>query len=85
METIIGFAAGYLAGSKDGPDGLRRLRTTLRDILTSTETRRLTREALTIAEGIARQVTAGRTLSGTVESVTDMLTQRSAISPDRAA
>lgn len=64
METLIGFAAGYLVGSKDGPDGLRRLRSSLEAILTSTETKRLTREALTLAEGIARQVSSRRALSG---------------------
>jgi hypothetical protein len=26
METIIGFAAGYLAGTKDGGQGLERIK-----------------------------------------------------------
>jgi hypothetical protein len=63
METIIGFAAGYLVGSKDGPDGLRRLRASLEAILTSKETKRLTSQALTLAGGIARQVSSGRALA----------------------
>ena len=29
METIIGFVAGYLVGTREGKDGLERLKTSL--------------------------------------------------------
>ena len=37
METLVGFVAGYLAGCKDGPDGLARLRSSAQAILKSAE------------------------------------------------
>ncbi len=55
METIIGFAAGYLAGAQDGRAGLRRLKTSAAAIAKSPEVRRLASQGLTIASGILRQ------------------------------
>ncbi len=52
METIIGFAAGYLAGTKDGKDGLKRIRSSVRDIYQSAEARRLAAEAVAVAGAI---------------------------------
>ena len=49
METIIGFAAGYLTGTKDGGQGLERMKSSLRDIAQSQEARRLASEAVTMA------------------------------------
>jgi len=49
METVIGFAAGYLAGTKDGRQGLERIKSSLRDIARSKEARRLASEAVTMA------------------------------------
>jgi len=45
METIIGFVAGYLAGSREGRAGLDRLRTSWHAIRTSPEVRKLASEA----------------------------------------
>ena len=45
METIMGFVAGYLAGSQDGKDGVERIRTSLIAIKDSAEVRRLAGEA----------------------------------------
>lgn len=52
METIIGFAAGYLAGTRDGKDGLERLRSNVRDIYRSAEARRLAAQAVAAAGAI---------------------------------
>lgn len=52
METIIGFAAGYLAGTKAGRDGLERMRSTVRAIAQSPEARRLATEAVTVGSAI---------------------------------
>jgi hypothetical protein len=79
METILGFVAGYLAGSRDGKDGAKRLRESFEAIISSPEVRRMAGEAMTVAESAARRATAGRSfgsLSDTVGTVTDMLAHR---------
>jgi hypothetical protein len=79
METLIGFVAGYLAGCKDGPDGVKRLRATAQAIMKSDEVERLTAEAMSFAEVAVRRAASGRRLtglSGTVGTVTDMLVHR---------
>ncbi|HEX9066440.1 MAG TPA: hypothetical protein VF843_15130, partial [Streptosporangiaceae bacterium] len=48
----IGFAAGYLTGTKAGKDGLERMRSSVRAIAQSAEARRLATEAVTIASAI---------------------------------
>jgi hypothetical protein len=84
METLIGFVAGYIAGCKDGPDGVKRLRAAAADIWNSGEVKRLAGEAMSFAEGLTRDVLAGRGasghrlggLSGAVGSVTEALAHR---------
>ena len=69
METLIGFVFGYIAGCKDGPDGVKRL----------------TVEAVSFAEVAMRRAASGRGLSGlsgTVGAVTDALVHR-ASAPDK--
>lgn len=85
METLIGFVFGYIAGCKDGPDGVKRLRTTAEAILSSDEVKRLTVDAVSFAEVAMRRAASGRGLSGlsgTVGAVTDALVHR-ASAPDK--
>jgi len=73
--------AGYLAGCKDGQDGVKRLRASAEAILNSDEVKRLTAEAISYAEVAMRRAASGRSLtglSGTVGTVTDMLVHRAA-------
>jgi hypothetical protein len=77
METIMGFVAGYLVGTREGRDGLERLRTSWRSIRNSPEARRLATEALTTAQAVVKRASAGA-LGTTVEGVTDMLARRAA-------
>ena len=76
METLVGFVAGYLAGCQDGQDGLKRLRASVEAIMKSDETKRVAAEAMNFAEVIVRRAASGRSLSGTVGSVTEMLVHR---------
>jgi hypothetical protein len=78
METILGFVAGYLVGTREGKDGLERLRSSWRSIRTSPEVRRLAVEAVTFAEAAVRQSSGGGglRLGGAVGNVTDMLVKR---------
>jgi len=79
METIIGFVAGYITGCQDGPDGVKRLRATAAEIVSSDEVKRLMAEAMSVAGAVVSRAASGRglgTLSGTVEGVTDMLMHR---------
>jgi hypothetical protein len=59
METIIGFVAGYLVGSREGKAGPERLKTSWHAIRTSPEVRRLAADALTVAEQVVRRAPAG--------------------------
>jgi hypothetical protein len=79
METLIGFVAGYIAGCQDGPDGIKRLRSTVEAIVKSDEVKRLTAEAMSFAEVAVRRTAPGRSLTGlsqTFGTVTDMLVHR---------
>ena len=82
METIVGFVAGYLVGTREGRDGLERLRASWHSIRTSPEVRKLAGEAVTMAEMMVRRapgrgkITGLGSLSGAVSEVTDMLVRR---------
>lgn len=89
METLIGFVAGYLAGCKDGQNGVKRLRASADAIMNSGEFRRLTGAAMSFAEVAVRRAASGRRLtglSGTVGTATGMLLRRaSALGKDPRA
>ena len=76
METIVGFVVGYLVGTREGKDGLDRLRSSWHSIRTSPEVRRLAGEAVSMAEMAVRQVSGRGSFGGTVGDVTDMLIRR---------
>jgi len=65
METIIGFVAGYLVGSREGKAGLERLKTSWNAIRSSPEVRKLATDAITMAEQVVRRAPAGG-ISGTI-------------------
>ncbi len=85
METLFGFVAGYLAGCNDGRDGLKKLRASVEAIMKSDEAKRIAAEALSVAELTMRRAASGRSLSGTVSTVTDVLMQRAQAIGNRAA
>lgn len=88
METIIGFIAGYLVGSREGRAGLQRLRESVDAIRHSPEVRRLAGEAVTVAGSIAQQASS-RGLSGlggnAVRTVIDRATADASRASTRAA
>ncbi len=65
METIIGFVAGYLAGSREGKAGLERLKTSWQAITSSPEVRKLAADAIVLAEQLVKRAPAGG-ISGAV-------------------
>ena len=75
METIIGFLAGYVAGSREGKEGLERLRSSARAIINSPEVRRLAGEALSLAEQVTERTTA-RGLGAVGGNIARTLTER---------
>jgi hypothetical protein len=75
METIIGFAAGYLVGSKEGKAGLDRLRSSVEAIAKSPETRRMAGQAMSFASVLAKQASA-RGLTTTASGVADLVMRR---------
>jgi len=75
METIIGFAAGFLVGTREGRAGLERIRTSLRDIANSPQTRRLASDAITLAGSMARHACANG-VGGAASGVAGLLLDR---------
>jgi gas vesicle protein len=86
METIVGFVAGYLVGSREGREGRERLRSSWHAIRTSPELRRLATEAVAVAELAVRRSSGrgGHGLGGAVGDVTDMLVRRAVGARDRS-
>jgi len=76
METIVGFVAGYLVGTREGREGLERLRSSWRAIRTSPEVRKLATEAMAAAEMALRRGSGRADIGGAVGEVTDMLVRR---------
>ncbi len=75
METIIGFAAGYLAGAQEGKEGLERLKTSVKAIARSPELRKLAAEAMSAAAMLVRHSSA-RGLGATASGVADLVMRR---------
>lgn len=75
METIIGFVAGYLVGTREGKAGLQRLQDSWQAIRTSPEARRLAAEALSFAQAAAKQA-SGRGLGAVGEGVVRSIASR---------
>lgn len=72
METLIGFAIGFVVGTRQGKDGLRTLRRSFDAIRTSPEVRELLSGGVAVAGSMARQVLtggAGPVLASVVEAV----------------
>jgi len=76
METIVGFVAGYLVGTREGKDGLERLRSSWRSIRTSPEVRKLATDAISMVEMAVGQRSGRASIGGAVGNVTDMLVRR---------
>ena len=86
METIIGFVAGYLVGTREGKAGLKKLQESWQAIRTSPEAHRLAADALSFAEAAAKQA-SGRGFSAVGQGVVRTITSRggSSHSSPRAA
>jgi hypothetical protein len=78
METIVGFVAGYLVGTREGRDGLERMRSSWHSIRTSPEVRKLAGDAISLAEMVMRERSGRASIGGAVGNVTDMLMRRAA-------
>ena len=84
METIIGFVAGYLVGTREGTDGLARMRKSAQAIMESPEFRRLIGEAAGVAQLAVGRATKGG-LSSTFNGVTELIAARAGAARDRRA
>lgn len=72
METLIGFAVGYLVGSQQGRDGLAKMRESVDAIRNSPEARKLALTAASVAGSAVKTVLsggAGAVISGAVEAL----------------
>ncbi len=72
METLIGFAVGYVVGTRQGRDGLRKTRESFDAIRTSPEVRQLVATGVSLAGSTMKQLLsggAGPMLGGVVDAV----------------
>lgn len=72
METLIGFAVGYVVGTQHGRDGLRRMQESIEALRHSDEVRAALIAGASIAGSAVRQVLgsgAGAIASGAAEAV----------------
>jgi hypothetical protein len=69
METLIGFVAGYLVGTKQGRDGLAKVSEPIDAIRRSPEVRQLLVAGASVAGSAVRQVIGGVALTGAVEAL----------------
>jgi len=76
METIIGFVAGYLVGSREGKAGLERLKTSWRAITSSPEVRKMASDAMVMAEQVVRRAPAGGMSGAVVRALASRATAR---------
>jgi hypothetical protein len=76
METIIGFLAGYLVGSREGKAGLERLKTSVNAIRSSPEVRKMASDALVLAEQMVKRAPAGGIGGAVVRSLASRATTR---------
>ena len=63
VEVLIGFAAGFLVGTREGRDGVAKLRSSVATIRESGDVKHLVGEAATVLAPIMRDVaraTGGR-------------------------
>lgn len=76
METIIGFLAGYLVGSREGKAGLERLKTSVNAIRSSPEVRKMASDAMVLAEQVVRRAPAGGIGAAVVRTLASRATTR---------
>jgi len=56
VEVLIGFAAGFLVGTREGRDGVAKLRSSVTTIRESGDLKHLVGEAATVLAPIMREV-----------------------------
>jgi len=76
METIVGFVAGYLVGTREGKAGLERLKTSWRAIASSPEVRKMASDAMAMAGQVVRRVPAGGISAAVVRTVASRASTR---------
>ena len=75
METIIGFVAGYLVGSRDGREGLAKLKESWQAIRSSPQVHQLVADSVAIAGGALRRTAAG-SVTAAMNGVGEVLANR---------
>jgi hypothetical protein len=88
METLIGFAIGYLVGTQQGREGLQKARESFDAIRHSPEVHQMVLAGVTVAGGVVRQVLgggAGAALTGAVEALARKATDAIATDSRQAA
>lgn len=79
METLIGFAVGYVVGTQQGKDGLRRVQESIEALRSSEDVRAALITGASIAGSAVRQVLgngAGAIASGAADALVASLKRR---------
>lgn len=56
METLVGFGVGFLVGTREGKEGLAKIRESWEAIRTSSEVQKFVGEALAVLMPIMKEV-----------------------------
>lgn len=59
METLIGFVVGYLVGTRQGRDGLQKVRASAQAISESPEMRQMLAAGVSVGTSAVKQVLSG--------------------------
>ena len=78
METLIGFAVGYLVGTQHGREGLAKVREAWGAVSTSPEVRQALVAGASMAGETIRKVLDGGVLRGVVEQFVPKSTEQKA-------
>lgn len=62
METLVGFGVGFLVGTREGKEGLAKIRESWEAIRTSTEVQKFVGEALAVLLPIMKEVSRGSSI-----------------------
>ena len=80
METIVGFVASYLVGSREGKAGLERLKTSWRAITSPPEVRKMASDAIVMVEQVVKRAPAGGISGAVVRTLASRASSRRGMS-----